>query len=580
MAKHGAKPLSIASVGRFPPPPRFQCCNGPPSRRSCERRSAQVLGKSSRDSAMAFNLPVTLGSTPLTGKVDVAAAGTGSWPLQGAMPAPGTTSPRPANAYAPQPPQAIHGFQGMSQIYGTPRGEAVMQSSPRFAQVLPGTPLEAEAVNKGVALEQAPAQAKHCEDSSNEDEAKKANMEDVKEEPRKESKEVLKEEPKEVLKEEPKEESKEEPKEATKEAPREAPTEAPKEVPPVRKAPPQYGPSNSARRARVRNGENPDTPVEPPQYGPNNSARRARVRNGESPDAPSSSPLLKPEARTPTASARSNSSNSRPASPTSPSSPSRPSLPPPRAVTRAVSEKRLAPSPKSAPASAHHSPVSSPMAKSAAGAAPQKFALRSVRSFAENKDHEKLPRARSQSVKRVKNPEDPFDLQRFVDPQRESIDGSVFEKALSEIQAGRKSSCWMWYIIPSPPHMKNNIEHGSALNRKYAIRSDEEALAFINFEEGGLSLRDNYYNIMFAANEHIKARSSRSRVLPAPHESRGPTPSHAHSSWFLGCAWAIPQFLPSRLASIQRMSSAASTSPSSTPRSFCSSELAATWTRS
>ncbi|CAJ1413995.1 unnamed protein product [Effrenium voratum] len=307
-------------------------------------------------------------------------------------------------------------------------------------------------------------------------------MEEVKEEPRKESKEVLKEEPKEVLKEEPKEESKEEPKEATKEAPREAPTEAPKEVPPVRKAPPQYGPSNSARRARVRNGENPDTPVEPPQYGPNNSARRARVRNGESPDAPSSSPLLKPEARTPTASARSNSSNSRPASPTSPSSPSRPSLPPPRAVTRAVSEKRLAPSP-------------------------------SVRSFAENKDHEKLPRARSQSVKRVKNPEDPFDLQRFVDPQRESIDGSVFEKALSEIQAGRKSSCWMWYIIPSPPHMKNNIEHGSALNRKYAIRSDEEALAFINFEEGGLSLRDNYYNIMFAANEHIKAGKHPKNVI-------------------------------------------------------------------
>eukprot|EP00437_Effrenium_voratum_P060157 CAMPEP_0181499184 /NCGR_PEP_ID=MMETSP1110-20121109/54517_1 /TAXON_ID=174948 /ORGANISM="Symbiodinium sp., Strain CCMP421" /LENGTH=178 /DNA_ID=CAMNT_0023627341 /DNA_START=41 /DNA_END=574 /DNA_ORIENTATION=+ len=164
---------------------------------------------------MAFNLPVTLGSTPLTGKVDVAAAGTGSWPLQGAMPAPGTTSPRPANAYAPQPPQAIHGFQGMSQIYGTPRQEAVMQSSPRFAQVLPGTPLEAEAVNKGVAPPQAP----------------EAKMEEVKEESRRESKEVPKE-----AKEEPRKESKEVPKEAKeepkeeKEAPKEAP-KTPKEAP-------------------------------------------------------------------------------------------------------------------------------------------------------------------------------------------------------------------------------------------------------------------------------------------------------------------------------------------------------------
>lgn len=48
-------------------------------------------------------------------------------------------------------------------------------------------------------------------------------------------------------------------------------------------------------------------------------------------------------------------------------------------------------------------------------------------------------------------------------PRKEN---GTFERAIGEIKAGRKSSCWMWFVIPSPPHMKNNVEHGSSMNRK------------------------------------------------------------------------------------------------------------------
>ena len=39
---------------------------------------------------------------------------------------------------------------------------------------------------------------------------------------------------------------------------------------------------------------------------------------------------------------------------------------------------------------------------------------------------------------------DPFDLDRFVTAQA----GGVYERALAELQAGRKQSHWMWFIFP------------------------------------------------------------------------------------------------------------------------------------
>jgi uncharacterized protein (DUF1810 family) len=41
--------------------------------------------------------------------------------------------------------------------------------------------------------------------------------------------------------------------------------------------------------------------------------------------------------------------------------------------------------------------------------------------------------------------DDPFQLQRFTDAQDET---NVYERALSELRAGRKTSHWMWFVFP------------------------------------------------------------------------------------------------------------------------------------
>lgn len=115
-------------------------------------------------------------------------------------------------------------------------------------------------------------------------------------------------------------------------------------------------------------------------------------------------------------------------------------------------------------------------------------------------------RARSQSTPKEG---DTFNLDRFTEAQKDL----PFAKALSEIEAGRKSSCWMWYVIPSPPHMKKNREHGSCLNRKYAIRSDEEARAYLCYESHGVDLRSNYFDIMVALREQLKAGKAARSVI-------------------------------------------------------------------
>jgi uncharacterized protein (DUF1810 family) len=64
---------------------------------------------------------------------------------------------------------------------------------------------------------------------------------------------------------------------------------------------------------------------------------------------------------------------------------------------------------------------------------------------------------------------DPHDLERFVRAQE-----PVYEQALLEIQHGRKRSHWMWYLFPQV--------HGlgmSATSRRYAIKSREEAAAYL-----------------------------------------------------------------------------------------------------
>ncbi|CAJ1403897.1 unnamed protein product [Effrenium voratum] len=90
-------------------------------------------------------------------------------------------------------------------------------------------------------------------------------------------------------------------------------------------------------------------------------------------------------------------------------------------------------------------------------------------------------------------------LSRFTTAQK-----GTFQKALQEIRNGRKTSCWMWFVIPTPPYIVNGVEKGSSVNRKFAL-SDDEARAYLEFEAEGVNLRQNYLDMMTAVLEQLKA---------------------------------------------------------------------------
>ena len=64
---------------------------------------------------------------------------------------------------------------------------------------------------------------------------------------------------------------------------------------------------------------------------------------------------------------------------------------------------------------------------------------------------------------------DPHALQRFVQAQE-----GVYPRALAEIRAGDKRSHWMWFVFPQLDGLGS-----SAMARRYAIRSLEEARAYL-----------------------------------------------------------------------------------------------------
>ena len=66
-------------------------------------------------------------------------------------------------------------------------------------------------------------------------------------------------------------------------------------------------------------------------------------------------------------------------------------------------------------------------------------------------------------------PDDPFDLQRFVDAQ-----APVYERVRAELKKGRKQSHWMWFIFPQIAGLGH-----SAMAQRYAISSLDEAKAYL-----------------------------------------------------------------------------------------------------
>jgi uncharacterized protein (DUF1810 family) len=73
---------------------------------------------------------------------------------------------------------------------------------------------------------------------------------------------------------------------------------------------------------------------------------------------------------------------------------------------------------------------------------------------------------------------DQFELQRFVDAQE-----GVYEHALAEIIAGRKHTHWMWFIFPQFTGLGS-----SAMSQRYAIRSRDEARAYLGHDVLGARL--------------------------------------------------------------------------------------------
>jgi uncharacterized protein (DUF1810 family) len=62
-----------------------------------------------------------------------------------------------------------------------------------------------------------------------------------------------------------------------------------------------------------------------------------------------------------------------------------------------------------------------------------------------------------------------YDLHRFIEAQN-----GIYEQALAELKAGRKRSHWMWFVFPQIAGLGS-----SAMAEKYAIRSAEEAAAYL-----------------------------------------------------------------------------------------------------
>lgn len=75
---------------------------------------------------------------------------------------------------------------------------------------------------------------------------------------------------------------------------------------------------------------------------------------------------------------------------------------------------------------------------------------------------------------------DPFDLDRFVRAQS----GGVYEQALDELRAGRKTSHWMWFIFPQHRDLGRS---GTA--KFYGLSGIDEAGAYASHPMLGERLR-------------------------------------------------------------------------------------------
>jgi uncharacterized protein (DUF1810 family) len=77
---------------------------------------------------------------------------------------------------------------------------------------------------------------------------------------------------------------------------------------------------------------------------------------------------------------------------------------------------------------------------------------------------------------------DLFDLARFAAAQDS---GGVYARAVAELRAGRKTGHWMWFVFPQIAGLGF-----SAMSRRYAIASLDEARAYLGHDVLGPRLRE------------------------------------------------------------------------------------------
>lgn len=80
----------------------------------------------------------------------------------------------------------------------------------------------------------------------------------------------------------------------------------------------------------------------------------------------------------------------------------------------------------------------------------------------------------------MNDPDDPYNLQRFVEAQKSEI-----EQIKEELRAGEKQTHWMWYVFPQVAGLGK-----SSTSKRYAIKSREEAIAYLAHEILGPRLRE------------------------------------------------------------------------------------------
>lgn len=112
------------------------------------------------------------------------------------------------------------------------------------------------------------------------------------------------------------------------------------------------------------------------------------------------------------------------------------------------------------------------------------------------------------------------DLERFVAAQ-----DPVYADVLAELKAGRKRSHWMWFVFPQVAGLGK-----SAMSQRYAIRSADEAAAYLAHPVLGPRLRecaalveaidDKRIDEVFDPPDDLKFQSSMTLFADvAPHEA-------------------------------------------------------------